>query len=165
VLDPNKKHVLFAGAFDNAVKDPELAKESVALLDNVQLIELKGYGRDQVNALMYSCNALLMTSKTEGSPQVVKEAMACGCPIVSVDVGDVKERTENVAGCYIVPIDDRLMMIDELAEALKKAIAFEGKTNGREKIIEYGLTNELVAKRIIAIYEQVLKAQRNSAEE
>lgn len=152
IMEQNKKHVLFAGAFDNAVKDPELAKASVALLDDVQLIELKGYNRDQVNALMYSCDALLMTSRTEGSPQVVKEAMACGCPIVSVDVGDVAERTDGVEGCYIVPTREP----KDIAEALKKAIAFDGKTNGREKILEYGLTNELVAKQILGIYEDII---------
>ena len=157
VSEPNKKHVLFAGAFDNAVKQPELAKQAVALLNDVQLIELKGYNRDQVNALMYNCDALLMTSKTEGSPQVIKEAMACGCPIVSVDVGDVAERVADVEGCYIVPIDDRLKMIDELARALEKALAFKGRTNGREKIIKYGLTNEIVAKKIMGIYESVSK--------
>jgi len=151
VLEPNKKHVLFAGAFDNAVKDPELAKASVALLNNVQLIELKGYTRDQVNALMYSCDCLLMTSKTEGSPQVVKEAMACGCPIVSVDVGDVAERTEGVDGCFVVKSREPR----EIAAAIEKALVFKGRTNGRDKIIEFGVTNELVAKQIIEIYNKV----------
>ena len=167
-----KKHVLFAGAFDNAVKDSELAKQAVALLNDemsrasalneplalndVQLIELKGYTREEVYALMYTCDALLMTSKTEGSPQVIKEAMACGCPIVSVDVGDVAERVANLDGCYIVPIDDRLLMINKLAEALKKAIAFEGNTKGRERIVADGLTNEQVAKRIVKIYESLI---------
>ncbi len=152
VLEPNKKHVLFAGAFDNAVKDPELAKAAVAYLNDVQLIELKGYNRDQVNALMYNCNVLLLTSKTEGSPQVVKEAMACGCPIVSVDVGDVKERVEGLEGCYVVKSRDPR----DLAEALKKALAFEGRTKGRERIVEMGLSNEQVAARIVKIYEEIL---------
>ena len=225
-----KRFVLFAGAFDNAVKDPELAKAAVAYLNEkintqntacadiniediskpkmnhpqslnndspsidpksahmqasgqpsaqscanflpddsekksdfqslqkntkntIELIELKGYTRDQVNALMYSCDALLMTSKTEGSPQVVKEAMACGCPIVSTDVGDVKERVAGVEGCYVVKSREPR----EIAEALEMAVAFEGKTNGREKILEYGLTNELVAKKIIKIYGDIIK--------
>ena len=67
VLEPNKKHVLFAGALDNPVKDPELAKEVIRIINTqatqsaisgegqkqeIQLIELKGYTRDQVNALM-----------------------------------------------------------------------------------------------------------------
>ena len=152
VLTKGKKHVLFAGAFDNEVKDPELAKAAVAYLNDVQLIELKGYNRDQVNALMYNCNVLLLTSKTEGSPQVVKEAMACGCPIVSVDVGDVKERLEGVEGCYVVESRNP----QDLAKALRRALAFEGRTKGREKIVEMRLTNEQVAKRIVEIYEDII---------
>lgn len=147
-----EKKVLFVGAFDNAVKDPELAKRAVALLDETELIELKGYSREEVNQLMCAANCLLMTSKTEGSPQVIKEAMACGCPIVSVDVGDVAERIEGADGCYVVKSRDPR----ELAEALEKAIAFTGKTNGRTKILEYGLKNEQVARKIIEIYKEIL---------
>jgi glycosyltransferase involved in cell wall biosynthesis len=154
ILGWNKgeKKVLFAGMYADAVKEPELAKQAMALLDNVQLVELKGYTRDQVNALMYSCDALLMTSKTEGSPQVVKEAMACGCPIVSVDVGDVAERTEGVDGGFVVKSREPR----EIAAAIEKALVFKGRTNGRDKIIEFGLTNELVAKQIIETYEDII---------
>ena len=157
ILKKDVKHVLFAGAFDNAVKDSALAQVTINQLSSegiqVELIELKGYNRDQVTALMYNCHALLMTSKTEGSPQVVKEAMACGCPIVSVDVGDVAERTEGVEGCYVVPTRDP----KDIAIALRKAIDFEGRTNGREKIISMGLSNEDVAEKLVTIYKEVLK--------
>ncbi len=146
------KKILFAGAFDNAVKDPGLAKASVALFDGVELIELKGYNRQQVNALMCACDCLLMTSRTEGSPQVIKEAMACGCPIVSVDVGDVAERTEGVEGCYIVPTREP----KDIVAALEKAIAFEGKTNGREHVISAGLTNDQIAAKLMDIYQEVI---------
>jgi glycosyltransferase involved in cell wall biosynthesis len=155
-LHADAKNVLFAGAFDNAVKDAPLAKAAINELASegvqVELIELKGYNRNQVNALMYNCDVLLLTSKSEGSPQVVKEAMACGCPIVSVDVGDVAERTSGVEGCYIV----RTRETKNIAEALLKAIAFDGKTKGRDRILEMGLSNEQVAERLIAIYEGVL---------
>lgn len=148
------KKVLFAGAFDNAVKDPELAKRAVALLEETELIELKGYSREEVNRLMCAVDCLLMTSKTEGSPQVIKEAMACGCPIVSVDVGDVAERTTDINGCYVVSSRKP----EELASALTKALVFKGKTHGRERIIELGITNEQVAERIIMmIYNAILK--------
>lgn len=156
ILKKDVKHVLFAGAFDNAVKDSALAQVTINQLSSegiqVELIELKGYNRDQVTALMYNCHALLMTSKTEGSPQVVKEAMACGCPIVSVDVGDVAERTEGVEGSYVVPTRDP----HDIANALQKAIEFNGRTNGREKIIEMGLTNSQVAERLMAIYKSLV---------
>ena len=156
VLSKEMKNILFAGAFDNKVKDPELAKIAMSELERkgikVNLIELKGYNRDQVNALMYNSDALLMTSKTEGSPQVIKEALACGCPIVSVDVGDVAERTSGVEGCYIVPTREP----KDIAQAVLQAIACEGRTDGREKIIEMGLSNEQVAEQLIEIYKQVL---------
>lgn len=148
----DEKKVLFAGAFDNSVKNSALAKNVISTFGDVELIELKGYTREQVNALMCAASCLLMTSKTEGSPQVIKEAMACGCPIVSVDVGDVVERTSGVEGCYVVPSREP----KEIASALKKVLAFNGKTNGRERIINDGLTNELVAKRIVEIYNEVL---------
>lgn len=173
VLSKDAKNILFAGAFDNKVKDPELAKAAIVLYNSaigngqwgmgingqspianrpINLIELKGYNRDQVNALMYNCDALLMTSKTEGSPQVIKEAMACGCPIVSVDVGDVAERTNGVEGCHVVPSREP----KEIAKALQEALRFTGRTNGRDRILEMGLSNEQVAKRLIAIYQSLV---------
>ena len=173
VLSKEMKNILFAGAFDNSVKDPDLAKKAIALCNlaignrqwveginsqspiansPINLIELKGYNRDQVNALMYNCDALLMTSKTEGSPQVIKEAMACGCPIVSVDVGDVAERTSGVEGCYVISTREP----KDIAQAIQQSIAYKGKTNGRDKVIEMGLSNEQIAERLVEVYNQLL---------
>lgn len=146
------KKVLFAGMYMDDVKGPDLAKAAIALLDDVELIELKGYTRAEVNRLMCAVDCLLMTSKTEGSPQVIKEALACGCPIVSTDVGDVAERVANLEGCFIVKSRDP----KEVAEAIVKSFAFKGKTKGREKIIADGLSNELVATRILKIYNTLL---------
>ena len=152
-LSENRKYILFAGAFDNVVKNAPLAKEAVALLqdDNVELLELKGYSREEVTLLMCAADAFLMTSFTEGSPQVIKEAMACGCPIVSVDVGDVNERLEGVRGCCVAKTRDP----KELAELLQKALVFVGKTNGREKLIADGLENRKVAEILVEIYDKV----------
>ena len=167
--------VLFAGAFNNAVKDPALAQEAISICNSamsnrqwaideesnrqspianrlIELFELRGYTRVQVNQLMCAANCLLMTSKTEGSPQVIKEAMACGCPIVSVDVGDVAERTDGVEGCYVV----RTREPKDIAQALLQAITFEGRTNGRDKIIEMGLSNEQVAEQLVEIYDIII---------
>ena len=152
-LDFDKKYVLFAGAFDNQVKNASLAKEAVARLkeSDVELLELKGYSRDQVTLLMCAADVFLMTSFTEGSPQVIKEAMACGCPIVSVDVGDVKERVNGVEGCYVALTRE----VNELTALLNKALQFEGKTKGREKIEADGLNNSCVAKQLLEIYQRI----------
>ncbi len=154
-LDFEKRYILFAGAFDNQVKNAPLAIESVALLNNksVELLELKDYSREQVTLLMCAADAFLMTSFTEGSPQVIKEAMACGCPIVSIDVGDVRERTDGVEGCFVANTRNP----EELADLLKKALAFGKKTSGREKLIADGLENRQVAAKLLAIYLNLAK--------
>ena len=155
-LQADKKYVLFAGAFDNAVKNAPLAKEAVALLndDNVELLELKGYSHDEAILLMCAADVFLITSISEGSPQVIKEALACGCPIVSVDVGDVKERIADIEGCVVVERD-----ADKLALALKNAISFGKRTEGRSVIICDGLTNDKIASRLQEIYTKVSKKQ------
>lgn len=151
-LGRNRSFVLFAGAFDNVIKNAALAKEAMLLLEGVDLVELSGYTRYEVNALMNAADCLLMTSLREGSPQVIKEAMACGTPVVSVDVGDVKEMIGNTVGCYIAERDPA-----DIAAKIKMALAFKGKTNGRQRIIELGLTNDEVAKRLVEVYEDVAR--------
>lgn len=152
----DKKYILFAGAFDNAVKNAPLAQEAVAQMDDpkVELLELKGYSRNEVTLLMCAADAFLMTSFTEGSPQVIKEAMACGCPIVSVDVGDVKERVVGIEGCYVSMTREP----QEMAVLLKKAFAFQDKTCGREKIIADGLDNVQIVEKLMSLYNRVLKS-------
>jgi glycosyltransferase involved in cell wall biosynthesis len=153
------KYILFAGAFDIEVKNAPLAKDAVACLQEGQteLLELKGYKRDEVTLLMCAADAFLMTSQTEGSPQVIKEAMACGCPIVSVDVGDVKERVEGVEGCFVSVSRNP----NDLANLLGKAFAFVGKTDGRKKIVADGLDNQQVAKQLVEIYERVKRSENH----
>ena len=150
-LEEHDQIVLFAGAFDNAVKDAPLAQEAVSFASNLILQELRGFSRAEVNLWMCAANCLLLTSKTEGSPQVIKEAMACGCPIVSVDVGDVAERVSGVEGCYVV----RTREPKDIAVALQKALAHVGKTNGRARILEMDLSNDQVAERLMAIYQSL----------
>ena len=150
--EANEKYVLFAGAFDNEVKNSPLAKAAVALVPDAHLIEMRGYSREQVNWAMNAANCLLMTSYREGSPQVVKEALTCGTPIVSVDVGDVKEVTDGIDGCYVTSYDAQ-----KIADNLQFAFVFQGKTKGPQRIVERNLSNELVAKQIIEIYQKVIE--------
>ncbi len=201
-----EKKVLFAGAFDNVVKNAELAKQAIAYLnekdyekhelskhypicvdssipsqasldglneqlnnvsneslhpntlgDNdtnvcVELVEMKGYSRAEVANLFYAADALVMTSFTEGSPQVVKEAMACGCPIVSVDVGDVAERIAGVDKCYIAERTP-----EDIALKLNTIIQDTQRTNGREHVLAMGLDNKQVAEKLIEIYREICK--------
>jgi len=151
-LNENKKYVLFAGAFDNTVKNYPLAKAAVELFEgDVTLLELKGYSRAEVALMMNAADTFLMTSFSEGSPQVIKEAMACGCPIVSVDVGDVKEVFGTVPGHFICSYS-----VNKIVEMLTISLDFKGRTEGRNRIVELGLTNDIIAKKLVDIVKYVL---------
>ena len=150
-LTSDQKYILFAGAFDNGIKNAPLAQAAVELLGGPELLELKSYSRSEVAMLMQAVDALLMTSYSEGSPQVIKEAMACGCPIVSVDVGDVKDLVSGLDGCFISSADK-----NEIAGALDKALQFTSRTEGRARLIKKELTNSQIAARIINEYKMVL---------
>ena len=144
------KIVLFAGAFDNPVKNPELAKEALAKVPDARLMEMKGYSRVQVAELMNAADVCLMTSHSEGSPQFIKEAMACGCPIVSVDVGDVAEILEGVEGCRIADKNAK-----DVALKIEQVLIENKRTNGYKKIKNSGYEATVVAEKIQNVYQNI----------
>lgn len=150
----HKINVLFASTFDNKIKNFNLAKKSLELLKNydIEIVELKGFSREDVAQLLNAVDLLLLTSNSEGSPQIIKEAMACGCPIVSTDVGDVKWIVEGTDGCYVCKHDPY-----DISQKIVMALKFkEIRTNGPKRIFLLGLNNECIAKRIIEVYKNVL---------
>jgi glycosyltransferase involved in cell wall biosynthesis len=76
---------------------------------------------------------------------VVKEALACNVPIVSVDVGDVRERLAGIEGCFIAdstPFD--------LSAKLAQVLARDDRIEGRNRIADFSL--ERVAAKLREIY-------------
>ena len=151
-FEPSEKLILFAGTFDNKVKNPELAIAAVAKIPDARLLELKGYNRTQVAELMNAVDVCLMTSHTEGSPQFVKEALACNCPVVSVNVGDVEELLDGVENCRIVERDANM-----ISENLNDLLRISVRPDGNKKISESGLAAESVAEKIKTIYMSLVK--------
>jgi len=150
-LNNNIHYVLFSGEFQNLVKNAILAQKAVNMLTNIELLELKGYSREQVVLLMNAVDVALMTSFTEGSPQFIKEAMACNCPIVSVPVGDVPETLKGIEGCFISSYESV-----DVAEKLKQAVVFGKRTDARKRIIELELDLDTVAKKILKLYKKII---------
>ncbi|NQT77499.1 MAG: glycosyltransferase family 4 protein [Bacteroidetes bacterium] len=149
-LSPDKTYILFAASFNNWIKNIALARAAIEKTDHeIHLIELKGYTRKEVNFLLNACDLVFMTSLMEGSPQIIKEAMACNCPIVSTNVGSVEEIIDHTEGCFITGFDH-----EDVSEKLKLAIDFGKRTNGRDKVAY--LDNSLIADKIISIYQSVL---------
>lgn len=171
----DKKYILFGGAFDNKRKNYALLREAVDILNHtpytihhtpyIICIEMKGLSRAECVLRMNAADVFALPTKNEGSPQALKEAMACNSPIVATDVADIKHLLGDLPGHYILPNkrgnaawwkgDEH--SAEELAELIRQALAFNGRTKGRERIIELGYTNELVAKKIIEIYEGIIK--------
>ncbi len=145
-----EKIILFAGNRNNRIKNYSLAESAINLIGTgVKLIELNSFNRNQMNLLLNAADLLLLTSLSEGSPQIIKEAMACNCPIVATDVGDVKEIISNTYGCYIAHFSSK-----DLANKIKLALQFNRRTNGRDAILK--LDNDLVAQKISDVYLEVL---------
>ncbi|WP_417315545.1 glycosyltransferase [Cycloclasticus pugetii] len=145
-----KKYILFASHFDNPVKNYPLAKRAIETVasHDIELVELKGWTRSQVSLLMSACEALLMTSLSEGSPQVVKEAMACNLPVISTDVGDVKDKISTLKNCYITAFDAY-----DIASKLNLVINSKTLTDSRGDIISHSL--DAVALSIYSVYRKV----------
>lgn len=177
--DANKKYILFGGAFDNLRKNYPLLKEAVDILNltpytihhtpDIICVEMKGLSRAECVLRMNACDLFALPSHSEGSPQALKEAMACNCPCLATEIADVRELFGNEPGHWILRNprkthehwDGDEKSLDEMVALLKEALAFEGRTYGRERILKLGLSNEQVAQKIINIYEQVLSNQRS----
>ena len=154
-LSEDKIYIIFSSNFDNKIKNYSLAKSAIVELNNnnIELIELKNKTRAEINLLLNACNLLLITSLAEASPQIVKEAMACNCPIVATDVGDIAEINKDTNGCYLCefnPID--------VADKIKAAIEFGKSTNGRDKILTFA--NDIIAKQLKDVYQKVIQERQ-----
>jgi glycosyltransferase involved in cell wall biosynthesis len=121
-------HVLFASSSGDPVKRPELARAAVAQMNPAgrppELHYLTGISNADVPVWLNASDVLLLTSLHEGSPTVVKEALACGLPVISVDVGDVAERIEGIEGCHLArsePADlaAKLSLVRQRAQRLE----------------------------------------------
>ncbi len=152
-LSSDRKYILFAANPDIAVKRFPLAKEAVELLraqdPSVELITLYKETQPRLALYMSACDALVFPSYQEGSPNVVKQAMACNLPIVATDVGDVREIIGTTRKCHICPPD-----ATEFARKLAEVMRSPERTNGREHVQH--LAGPIVARQLIGIYEETL---------
>ena len=146
-LNESKKIILFATDPERPEKNFQLAQEGVNLLqdDSIELLVVHNIDQIKLNLYYNAVDIVLLTSFHEGSPNVIKEALACNAVIISTDVGDVNENFMGILGVYITPFDN-------LALSNIITLAFENSSsNGREKIGH--LNSEIIAKKILAIYK------------
>jgi len=155
--DITKKQILFAANPNRYEKNYPLAKKAIDGFENPNF-ELKVLKEVPSNQMVFYYNAsdvVILTSNREGSPNVIKEAMACNRPIVATDVGDIKWLFGNTKGCFIS--SDK---INDLENKICSALNFSDKYNeieGRRRIKMLKLDSGSVAKKLVFMYEAIKK--------
>jgi glycosyltransferase involved in cell wall biosynthesis len=115
-----------------------------------RLIVASGVDPALMPVYMSACDVLLLTSRHEGSPNVVKEALACNLPVVSTDVGDVRERISSVEGCVLCESDDPQVLTAGLSAVLDRSQRVAGRAAVHE------LNELLLTRKVIEVYERAL---------
>jgi glycosyltransferase involved in cell wall biosynthesis len=151
---PEEGYVVLFNAVNPRVKRLDLAKAAVeaarCTLTDVRLVCLDGsQSRETVATMMNASDCVLMTSDFEGSPNIVKEAVASGLPVVSRDVGDVGERLAGVAPSRIVGSDP-----GEIGAAIVEIVANGGRANVPEAIER--LSPAKIAAQVRSVYRAAL---------
>lgn len=140
---------------ENPRKNPKLATAAVEIarraIPKIRMEAVSDVPRDRIRLMLNAADCLLVTSLHEGSPNIVKEAMACNLPVVSVRCGDVEERLSNVEPSAVCPYD-----ASRLAEELVAILRQGNRSNGRETLFASHLNMEATAHRLSEIYEHLV---------
>jgi glycosyltransferase involved in cell wall biosynthesis len=124
-------------------------------------ITFQGY-RSDIPSILKKAQLFVLTSKWEGFPCSILEAMRAGLPVVASDVGGVSESVQDTVNGFLVPRGD----VDALTDRLKKLISNPGLRedmgrNGR-KIFEDQFSFTKMADRTLAVYHEAIAAKQKS---
>lgn len=113
---------------------------------------------------MSAGQVLVLPSLSEGSPNVVMEAMAMGLPVVATDIAGTRELVREGETGLLFPTRDA----KRLADCIEQLISNDGlrKAMGqraRAYIEAGGLTTPQVARKYIALYEQACAVRKRTA--
>lgn len=149
----DSKIVLFGADPNRYEKRFDIAERAVKILQeknlNIELHYLRDVEPEKVPFYINGSDVIVLTSDREGSPNIIKEAMACNVPIVTTYVGDVEKVIRNTAGCIIVSENRSELISSALSKILTTNVQ---STDGRENI--QWLSNELIAEKLVGFYEK-----------
>lgn len=156
-VDPDERLVLFAFSGGQRVKRLDLAEASVARLAGagvpVRLRVVRSVPHGAMPDYYRAADCLLLTSDSEGSPNVVKEALCCDLPVVSVDVGDVARWIRQSPGSHLTSRDP-----DSIAATLAEVVRKPARADGSRIRRVLGL--ETVAAQVLDVYRVALSRRR-----
>jgi glycosyltransferase involved in cell wall biosynthesis len=153
--------LLFAADRAEERKNWPLAEATRAALAarglDVRLEAVHGRPQSDMVRAMNAADLLLLPSFHEGSPNVVKEAMALGLPVVAAPVGDCADLLRHVSPSAVVP-----RTVEAFTDAAAAMLAAGARSNGRQ-MIERTLTVEAVAQRVLAVYREAIERRKARA--
>ena len=152
--DLNEKIILFNGSKSNPIKNYKLAYNASNLCDQtIKIVEIKNLNQEELNLYYNACDLFLSTSHWEGSPNTIKEAMACNTNIVSTNVGDVNYLFGKEKYNHVCPFDPGI-----ISSAINQSLIVKKDSNeGRQRLIQLSLQSTDVARKIINLYQKLWK--------
>jgi glycosyltransferase involved in cell wall biosynthesis len=140
--------------------ETDTLRAQIDRLDLAERVELRPgmWGEQRAADVMWAFDALVLPSRLEGFPVTVVEAMLAGLPVISTDVGSVRESVRPGETGWIVPAEDPAA----LAAAIEAVVADPSTARamgarGRELALERFTIDATVAAWV-ALYRQVLSS-------
>nr|WP_320118766.1 glycosyltransferase family 4 protein [uncultured Marinifilum sp.] len=157
-LDEGKRYLLFVSSnFMREQKRYDIFTEVLRILrekhglNDLEELKLINTKRELVPYYFNAASVHLLSSDFEGSPNSVKEAMACETPVVSTNVGNVEELLEKVNSSYVAEANDPEELASLVLQSLNKP-----ENNSREILIQKKLDIVSVAKKLQDLYASLI---------
>lgn len=154
-LPYEKKIIFYPASPSNKQKGIDILKEAMSRLSRNDLLLITGgdIAHEKMPYYMNAADVVVQLSIFEASPSVLKEALAVNTTSVFTDAGDAgKIINTNCKGYFLSKRNPA-----DVAAHIEKALRYNGKCNGREQIVNTGLTLNAISEKIIAIYQELLK--------
>ena len=169
-LDPVKDHAIAVRTIERVIKrhertrllivgdGPEMSaiRELIGQQQLDQYVQLLGL-RSDIGRLLAASDVCLLTSKSEGIPLTIIEAMAAGLPVVATDVGGVSEVIEHDITGLLAPTGDAVRLAEHVCQlADSPELRMTLGRAGHDRSVRLFSEAQMHA-RYVQIYEEMLR--------
>ncbi len=150
--EQDEKYVLFPYSKARDEKNYPLAQRVANRVDQeINLIAISGVEYEQMPYYMNASDAVLITSKRESGPMVIKEASLCNVPVISTDVGFASSVLSTIKNSYVCGSETAL--VNKLEEVIISAV----RSDGRKYTNQWGLNT--MGEQLVRIYKSAIDNQ------